>query len=130
MGGKLKWISFKYVKVPEFCYACGLLGHVYRGCSLYKDDVPETEFQYGPIIRGSPIKRKRRGIEDEWLEDRKKLFELRSEDRGNRVRMNSSHCGRLLGTKTVEEEGLQADKTVKMVIKGWGLKSRSVNWLS
>jgi len=40
--GEVMWIKLKYIKFPEFSYACGLLGHVYRGCSLYKEDVPET----------------------------------------------------------------------------------------
>ncbi|KAJ8422426.1 hypothetical protein Cgig2_003006 [Carnegiea gigantea] len=33
VDGKPKWISHQYVKLLDFCYACGLMGHVYKGCS-------------------------------------------------------------------------------------------------
>lgn len=29
-GGK--WISFQYERLPEFCFICGLLGHVGKNC--------------------------------------------------------------------------------------------------
>jgi len=31
------WIRLKYVKLPDFCYACGLLGHNYQTCERYDD---------------------------------------------------------------------------------------------
>jgi len=37
------WIWFKYVKLPDFCYACGKLGHVYKGCALFDENIPDTE---------------------------------------------------------------------------------------
>ena len=32
LAGKPTWIQIKYVKLPDFCYGCGRLGHVLKGC--------------------------------------------------------------------------------------------------
>ena len=26
------WLKMKYLKLPNFCYACDMLGHVYKRC--------------------------------------------------------------------------------------------------
>jgi len=30
--GALVWFDIKYVRLSEFCYACGMLGHIYKVC--------------------------------------------------------------------------------------------------
>ncbi|KAJ8440477.1 hypothetical protein Cgig2_013636 [Carnegiea gigantea] len=57
--GKAIWITFKFVKLADFSYACGWLGHTYKGCVLFDAGVPESELQYGPQLRASPLKSKR-----------------------------------------------------------------------
>ncbi|KAJ8446533.1 hypothetical protein Cgig2_027495 [Carnegiea gigantea] len=77
IAGKPKWIKLKYVRLPNFCCGCGLLGHVYRGCISYNNNLSKSKLQYGPGLRVSPIKKRMRGMEDEWNEEIKKLLELR-----------------------------------------------------
>ena len=32
---KPAWITFHYVKLPGFCYGCGMLGHVFKFCEHF-----------------------------------------------------------------------------------------------
>ncbi|XP_050233442.1 uncharacterized protein LOC126681928 [Mercurialis annua] len=56
--GEHCWISFKYERIQNFCYWCGLLDHMEVEC----EDKPETtevsEWPYGPGLRATPRKRK------------------------------------------------------------------------
>ncbi|KAJ8449479.1 LOW QUALITY PROTEIN: hypothetical protein Cgig2_002276 [Carnegiea gigantea] len=63
--GKAIWITFKFVKLADFCYACGRLGHTYKGCALFDAGVREGELQYGPQLRASPLKSKRQNAGEE-----------------------------------------------------------------
>ena len=31
-GGEQRWITFKYERLPNFCYHCGLLNHGLKDC--------------------------------------------------------------------------------------------------
>ncbi|KAJ8434275.1 hypothetical protein Cgig2_009250 [Carnegiea gigantea] len=73
VNGSPKWISFKYVKLPEFCYNCGRLGHVRRGYELLDDSSYISNLQYGEWLRDSLIKPSRCNIEAEKQEE-KRLF--------------------------------------------------------
>jgi hypothetical protein len=57
--GVLKWIAFKYEKLPKYCFQCGLIRHGVTGCtkkSQYR--VQESDFEYGPWLRAtSPTRR-------------------------------------------------------------------------
>ncbi|KAL0386176.1 UNVERIFIED_CONTAM: hypothetical protein Sradi_3011900 [Sesamum radiatum] len=48
-------VSFTYEKLPTFCYACGILGHIIRDCSARLEALDrgedEGEPQYGPWLR-------------------------------------------------------------------------------
>ncbi|KAH7863111.1 hypothetical protein Vadar_013459 [Vaccinium darrowii] len=51
-----RWISFKYEKLPDFCYDCGRLGHDYKGCHFVSKSEGENS-GYGPGLRtGRPRK--------------------------------------------------------------------------
>ncbi|KAL2895154.1 hypothetical protein RDABS01_011063 [Bienertia sinuspersici] len=53
VGGAQKWVDFKYEKLPEFCYLCGLFGHSARDCGLYDEEIPESLHPYGSWLRAS-----------------------------------------------------------------------------
>ncbi|KAI7989409.1 Uncharacterized protein LOK49_LG13G02902 [Camellia lanceoleosa] len=47
------WVSFKYERLPNFCFACGILGHNQRECDLklIGQHVPgDSEVQYGGVV--------------------------------------------------------------------------------
>ena len=55
-----RWVLFKYERLPNFCYQCGLLDHDLNECPKSKEDarnVVMAELQYGAWMRGEPMKR-------------------------------------------------------------------------
>jgi len=71
---KSLWIYFKYIKLLDFCYGCGRVGHVLKAWDEVDPDTPAEALQYGPWLRGSPLKSRRRNAEPELHEERR-LFE-------------------------------------------------------
>ncbi|KAJ8445588.1 hypothetical protein Cgig2_012476 [Carnegiea gigantea] len=71
--GKSIWIDLGYVKLPDFCYGCGRLGHVLPGYDCVDSKMEEEKLQYGDWLRASLVKSKRRNADAEKLEE-KKLF--------------------------------------------------------
>uniref|UniRef100_A0A2N9GCE4 RNase H type-1 domain-containing protein n=1 Tax=Fagus sylvatica TaxID=28930 RepID=A0A2N9GCE4_FAGSY len=52
--GRETWISFKYERLPNFCYWCGLLSHSdkdYPKWLLNKDELRAEDQQFGPWLR-------------------------------------------------------------------------------
>ncbi|XP_030936068.1 uncharacterized protein LOC115961187 [Quercus lobata] len=55
-----RWVLFKYERLPNFCYRCGLLEHDLKECPQNRgvDDEGKTEeLQYGAWMRGDPVKK-------------------------------------------------------------------------
>ena len=46
------WVSFKYERLPTFCFLCGILGHDERHCSGNSNN-PEAPRQYGDWLRAN-----------------------------------------------------------------------------
>ena len=77
------WIRLRYVKLPDFCYVCGLLGHSFKSCEHYVDGMEEEDIQYGSWLRASPIKSRRRNAEGEMQEERKLLMAYKNRKGGS-----------------------------------------------
>ncbi|KAJ8441718.1 hypothetical protein Cgig2_019105 [Carnegiea gigantea] len=56
LNGKAMWTKFKYLKLPDFCYGCGVLGHTLKTCEVTDPDTLACELQYGAWLRASPMK--------------------------------------------------------------------------
>jgi hypothetical protein len=54
--GEKFWCRFKYESLPNFCYNCGLLGHVYRECD--RGDWWSEDRQFGDWLRVTPTPRR------------------------------------------------------------------------
>ncbi|KAI8574264.1 hypothetical protein RHMOL_Rhmol01G0341400 [Rhododendron molle] len=57
------WISYKYEKLPDFCYACGRIGHDNRVCN-YSPHNETFNSGYGPGMRAANASRSRIPIEE------------------------------------------------------------------
>ena len=56
-GGESRWVFFKFERLPNFCYRCGLLDHGEKDCPERKDGEnygDEERKQYGAWLRGEP----------------------------------------------------------------------------
>ena len=54
------WVLFKYERLPNFCYRCGLLEHDLKECPQNRGADKEgktEELQYGAWMRGDPVKK-------------------------------------------------------------------------
>jgi len=56
MEGQKIWIYFEYLKLPDFCNGCRKLGHTLKACKDVDPDTPVSTLQYGPWLRGLPLK--------------------------------------------------------------------------
>lgn len=66
-GGDWFWIEFKYERLPNFCFLCGVLGNTERFChKLFEGANDETERPYGPWIRATG-RRPPTMVENQWL---------------------------------------------------------------
>jgi hypothetical protein len=54
--GKTIWCPMEYEHLPDFCYICGLIGHVEKSCSQKLKRV--EELQFGKWLRWVPPKRR------------------------------------------------------------------------
>ncbi|KAJ8425990.1 hypothetical protein Cgig2_007804 [Carnegiea gigantea] len=87
VGNRSVWFNIRYVKLSDFCYACGMLGHIYRGYELYDETIPEANLPYGPNLWASPLKSKRRGWGIEKQEERMLAQAYKDAWKGKKAKM-------------------------------------------
>ncbi|XP_041009307.1 uncharacterized protein LOC121253347 [Juglans microcarpa x Juglans regia] len=54
-GDQRTWIAFKYERLQNFCFKCGVLKHKGKSCPLMHRDDGEA-IQFGPWLRATPSK--------------------------------------------------------------------------
>ena len=96
LEGRIVWIDLRYVKLPDFYYICGMLGHVTKGCDYYNPQCPESELQYGDWLRASPMKSRRQGVDAAIREEKKLYLAFRGVQQVPRARIKLSFEGELL----------------------------------
>ncbi|KAL0011141.1 hypothetical protein SO802_006249 [Lithocarpus litseifolius] len=63
--GKEHWVSFKYERLPNLCYWCGLLTHGDRDCNKWIDSegsLQKEDQQFGPWLRAPPFQASRKSV--------------------------------------------------------------------
>lgn len=66
-GGSDTWLSFKYERLPNFCYWCGCLTHADKDCPVWlrsKGSLKIESQQYGSWLRASSLRGLRRNSGD------------------------------------------------------------------
>ncbi|KAF7152710.1 hypothetical protein RHSIM_Rhsim01G0092500 [Rhododendron simsii] len=61
-SGNDHWISYRYEKLSDFCYACGRIGHDNRGCKFVQRS--EESSGYGPELRTGRVRKSAIPIEE------------------------------------------------------------------
>ncbi|XP_050217735.1 uncharacterized protein LOC126668590 [Mercurialis annua] len=55
--GEKVWVFFRFEKLPNYCYWCGMLGHIHDDCEIMPEDIEAKDWPYSPALRASPFKR-------------------------------------------------------------------------
>ena len=50
-----QWFPIQYERVPNFCYLCGLLGHVMEDCEKYEEEGDITDTPFGNWLRARNV---------------------------------------------------------------------------
>ncbi|KAK6156052.1 hypothetical protein DH2020_010300 [Rehmannia glutinosa] len=59
-NGNRVWVDFKYERIPDFCFACGIVGHGLTDCKLEGVNVGSTDtnnLPYGRWLKGELVVR-------------------------------------------------------------------------
>lgn len=66
-GGAWSWINFKYERLGNFCFVCGIVGHTERDCNIvYENPDKEIERAYGVWLR-APGRNNKINVGARWL---------------------------------------------------------------
>lgn len=66
-GGNWSWLNFKYERLGNFCFVCGILGHTERECNIvYANPNKVVERAYGGWLR-APNRNVKSNVGARWL---------------------------------------------------------------
>jgi hypothetical protein len=89
--GKEIWVDYKYERLPNFCFACGRIGHQMRDCEDIEDhdevqysELEEKQQAFGPWLRVSPLPKMSYEVKKESSSSNcsKSLFPSNSNNKG------------------------------------------------
>ena len=78
-NGEEKWVSFRYERLPNFCYWCGLLTHGEKDCEVWLENQETLSREargYGPWLRADiegPFRKMEVTVKDELGHHRHQL---------------------------------------------------------
>ncbi|EEF44655.1 conserved hypothetical protein [Ricinus communis] len=52
-NGDMQWISFKYERLPDFCFKCGIIGHTNHSCNLKQALELQKKVHYGTHLKAA-----------------------------------------------------------------------------
>ena len=68
-GGEWIWVTFKYERIPNFYFFCGIIGHIDKICEkLYDFQGEDPEFIWGDWLKAS-FRRSNTTDGERWLRD-------------------------------------------------------------
>ena len=114
--GETRWVHFKYERLPNFCYRCGLLEHDLKDCFEESGNDKEEgngDLQYGAWLRGEPI---RQGGWEFGFAKKKSVGEMKN-------RANSTEGGRN-GMAEVGEGAARDDQGLEAICLGEGRQTQ------
>lgn len=102
-----KWVDIKYERIGDFCYFCGMLGHIDKDCTAlesYDNDKKDMVYKYGPWLRASPLKRNR--VPKEELDREIRLSSKLQKLKEDKVEVQSDHNIIKLGPPSLAKKSL------------------------
>lgn len=110
-GGNWSWINFKYERLSNFCFVCGILGHSDKDCDVvYAHPEKEVEKAYGSWLR-APVRNAKMNAGAKWLRN-PAMDRSTSTGYGGVSKFRSEVVTRAdVGAKFVEVDGMIREKT-------------------
>lgn len=135
-GGNCFLIDFKYEKLPNFCFLCGLIGHTDRLCyKHFKGVNEETERPYGDWLRATR-RRSTAAMGSPWLVTETPRMTTREQTRTQDVEMvdsgmrqstkNVGHSERTTVT-TTEADDRHSEFQAVIKDKNWNEHNRALD---
>ena len=109
-GVEGRWVQFKYERLPNFCYQCGLLNHDMKDCIEVKkngDQSEMKELQYGAWLRGDVFRKPVKETDQAGRREPMDKAEEVNRGRGFQMELATKQAGGEVTEENRSEEGLK-----------------------
>ncbi|KAH7863670.1 hypothetical protein Vadar_020526 [Vaccinium darrowii] len=114
-----RWISFKFEKLSDYCYACGRLGHDNRGCRFVSREEGDAS-GYGPELKTSRAKRS--SIPVEFLREEVDAGTIRGQ---NLIPRRPEEQVQATGARVINDESVErTNNTCNLILQEHGVVER------